>query len=182
MRILPLLALLAVSSAALAQTSAPPKVTIEPGPNVVLSAGGLAQMNGSVNCPVQLSAHHAHDTGMVRVSPRSDLPGQGYSLNFKPLNWRAVEQAKITLHGLAGAQVMPANGHPSKDATETFTVSPSTEPNHLFHSVVYVHKLTGVLWIQINDLTFADGTTWHESADSICRATPNGFMLVDATK
>lgn len=178
MRTVALFAALALSSAGIAQTPTPPKVTFVPGPNIVLRADALVQQDGSLNCPVQLSARHSRGTGMVEVSPRSEPHRQGYSIDFKPLGWRSVEEAKVTLHGMSGAQVVPVKGHAKSDATETVTVSPSTQPNHLFQSVVYLHKLTGVQWIEINELTFADGTTWHESADSICRVVPNGFMLV----
>lgn len=175
MRTVPLFASLILGSSLLAQSPVP-KMTVEPDQVIVL------QPNGSRNCPVQLSARHARDTGMVRVSPRSAPPGQGYSVTFRPLNWRSVEQATVTLHGLAGAQVVPVRDHPSGDATETFTVSPSTEPDHLWHSVVYVHKLTGVQWIELDELTFTDGTKWHRTADSFCRVAPNGFMLVTAAQ
>ncbi len=124
------------------------------------------------NCPVGFTARHAGHGTAVKVSPENrDRPGLSTQL---PAPGRALRRAG------QGHPPRPRRrpGHARRtdgikpDATETFTVTPSTEPNHLFHSVVYVHKLTGVLWIQINELTFADGTTWHESADSICRATP----------
>jgi hypothetical protein len=199
MRTLSLLAAVALSPSLLAQAPSPPgRFPLPPWnpipvqqpaaqapsttvlPPVILKAVPALEPPGNKNCPVALSARHSRDSGVVQVSPGSEPHRQGYSIGFKPLGPRSVEQARITLHGMSGAHVVPVKDHPA-DATESFTVSPSAGPNHLFQSVVYLDKLTGVQWIEINELTFADGTAWHESANSFCRVTPNGFMLVGAT-
>ena len=91
-------------------------------------------------------------------------------------------QADITLHGISGSHLVPAGERSSADATENFSVSPSSGPNHLFNTVVYLQKLTGVDWVELNEITFADGTKWHASATSTCRVAPNGFQLVASGK
>lgn len=151
-------------------------------PPLRLSPVHIVQSPGSQGCPVQLTAAHSREPGVVKVSPGSTPPGQGYSLTFRPTNSRGIRQAEVTFHGLAGAQVVPVKDHPAADATEDFTVSPSAGSNRLFQSVVYAHKLTGVQWIEIDELTFADGTHWQKSADSYCRVAPNGFMAVTSAK
>ena len=108
-------------------------------------------------------------------------PQRAVHLLFFPGSGHAVTQANLTLHGLAGAQYFLAGTKPASQATEVFSVSPARGENHTLTAVVYTQKLTGVQWIELNDLTFADGTQWHASATSICRVSPNGFRLVAAT-
>ncbi len=149
------------------------------------STGGvlmLAQPTGQ-NCPVGFSARHTGSGAMLSVSPKSRPQLQGYNITFQPRAGLGVAEAKLTLHGISGPHLRPANGNTDgATATESFTVSPSSGENHRFHSVVYVQKLTGVDWIELNEVTYADGTQWHESADAPCRVVPNGFMLVANTK
>ena len=151
------------------------------------SAPLLAQSSSAVvvttppagqNCPVALTARHSSQ-GAVRQVGQSPTQSQlGYTLTFTPTSARSITQARLTLHGLSGAHVIPA-GSSSSNATEDLTVAP-TAADHRFESVVYAQKLTGVQWIELNDITFADGTHWQKSATSQCIVTPNGFMLVNA--
>lgn len=179
MRIFALLSLLATSSFIAAQTT-------PTGPAVLVAPPA------SQGCPVNLSARHADDGATVMVSPQSARHGQGYHLAFQPNRSRGIVQVKLTLHGMAGYSIVPAScGGPNKpedrtgtgqDATDTFTVAPSADAKHFFHSTVFTEKLTGVQWVELNEIVFTDGTTWHESASASCRVAPNGFMLVAGGK
>lgn len=135
----------------------------------------------SNGCPVGFEAKHTPGGEVVRVSPSEKPHGTGYSLTFAPNGSRGIVLAKVTLHGLAGHQVVPAGNQSGTDATEDFTVKPSAETKHRFGTVVYAEKLTGVRWVELNELTYADGTAWHASQTSTCRVAPNGYMLVSAT-
>ncbi len=161
-----MLALLPLGLSALAQ--APAQSTS----SVVLMASRTA------GCPVGLEARHAQDGGLVSVSPTTRHSEQSYRILFSPSDEKAISQAKITLHGLAGGQVVPAAAAPKGDATESFTLSPAMGAKHLFRSTVSTGKLTGVQWVELDELTYSDGTQWHASATATCRVAPNGFMLV----
>jgi hypothetical protein len=132
-------------------------------------------------CPVGFSARHANQGATVKVSPQEKSRRQGYELNFVPDGQHGIAEARVTLHGLSGARVIPAGetAPAGSEASETFHLSPASGGNHLFRSTVYTEKLTGVLWVELNELTYADGTTWHESERGSCRITPNGFLLVN---
>ena len=173
MRHLLLFPLLAVTPLLLAQSAAPTSAVVLQAPQ-------------SQDCPVGLSARHANQGAVVNVSPRSSPQEQGYHVTFAPLQDHGIAQAKITLHGMSGAQLLPVGSHGDaglkpdtpKDITESFTVAPAAGAKHLFHSTVYTEKLTAVQWIELNEVKYTDGTTWHESVGSVCRVAPNGFMLV----
>ena len=140
----------------------------------------------SGNCPVGFAASRVTDIAMRRTASPIDSEAQkwprketlGLRLIFSPRADSTIAQARVTLHGLSGAQVMPASQHDLSESSESFAVSPSAGANDRFSSVVYTEKLTGVTWVELKELTYANGTVWHESANATCRVTPNGYMLV----
>jgi hypothetical protein len=136
----------------------------------------------SIGCPVALSARYS-SVGAVRQTAK-DAPHSalGYTVTFKPLNAHSIVQAKLTFHGLDGAQIMPAKSLGTSNATEDFTVAPSATDNQRFESIVYAQKLTGVQWIELDDITYADGTHWQKSANSVCLVVPSHLRLVNAQR
>ncbi len=133
------------------------------------------------NCPVGIEARHSSQ-GAVKQVRDAGAPHQlGYNIALNSLNFAPIRQASITLRGLAGAHVIPASTHAEADATETFTLTPGDSPKASFHSIVYTGKLTGVRWVELNEVTYADGTQWHQKEGSVCRVAPNGYMLVNAS-
>ena len=168
---LALLASTALAAPVIAQTSA------------ATQTANLTAVYGT-NCPVNVQATRG-SAGLVATSqpnatehakPIHD-PQRALHLFFLPGTGHAVAEANLTLHGLAGAQYFPATSN-SAHPTETFAIAPTAAQNHMLAAMVYAQKLTGVQWIELTDLTFADGTAWHSSANSTCRITPNNFRLV----
>jgi hypothetical protein len=159
-------ALLSVPSALFAQSTA----------NSVI----LVQTPQSQNCPVGIDARHSSQ-GAVEQVRRSGIPSQGYRIALRAFNTNLIRQASVTLHGLSGSQVMPVSMHNEDDAVETFTITPGAKPKAAFHSVVYTRQLTGVRWVELNDVNYADGTQWHQKTGSVCRVNLNGYLLVNAS-
>ncbi len=132
-------------------------------------------------CPVGLDARHADVGRLLSVKPSAHPPRQSYRLTLTPRGDRTIAQARVTLHGMSGAHVIPAAGeaHPAEPSSaESFNLAPSSGAHKLFHSTVFTEKLTGVQWVELNELTYADGSVWHESTAHPCRVAPDGFMLV----
>lgn len=139
------------------------------------------QSNGQ-GCPVGFQARRSPDGGLVSVAHSPKHHQQSYQLSFSPGPGHFIAQARITFHGLAGGRVIPAGYTTPGDATESFNISPSPDARHLFQSTIYTEKLTGVQWVELNELTYADGTKWQETGTASCRVAPNGFMLVAGTR
>jgi len=132
------------------------------------------------NCPIGVQAQHTPRGNVMQVSP-SRQPQLGYNIILRAFDGRLIRQAKVTLRGIVGAHVLPAAATDnSTDVTETFTLTPGDSPKPTFHSVVYAEKLTGVQWIEVDEVTYANGTQWHQTGGSICRVSPNGYLLVGA--
>ena len=134
------------------------------------------------NCPVGIAAQHTPGGIVLQVSPSTPHRPLGYNINLGAFDGRLIRHASVTLHGFIGAHFLPtaANNSPTTDATETFTLTPGHTPKPAFKSVVYPKKLTGVSWIQVDAVTYADGKEWHQTNGSVCRVTPNGFLPVTA--
>jgi hypothetical protein len=135
----------------------------------------------SQNCPVGVQAQHAPQGAVHQVNRPANHYKLGYNISLSSFDSRLIRQATITLRGLEGAQVLPASYGSSKaDATERFTISPGASPKPTFESIVYTQKLTGVLWIEVNQVSYADGTEWHQAPGSVCRVPPGGYLEVNS--
>lgn len=179
MRLLPVLAPLVLAGFPLfAQTSV---ITARNGAADTQKVIALQRFDGS-GCPVGFEAQHGQSGAVVNVTPAKNPPEQSYRITLLPRNERGIVQARVVLHGISGHQVLPAGNaeRPDADSSESFTLSPASDAHHVFRSTIYVERLTGVQWVELKELTYADGSRWHESAAGSCRVTPNGYMLVAA--
>ena len=131
---------------------------------------------GGQNCPVGLTARYSAQGTVKETGKAPSHSNLGYTVTFLP--GHSLKQAKLTLHGLDGVTFMPANDHSTSNASEDLTVAPSAIGNGQFESVVYAEKLTGVRWIELTDITYADGTRWQKSDKSTCVVVPSGLRLV----
>ena len=139
----------------------------------------------SRDCPVDLSANRLPGGDVLRVGAGGSPSRPAMKVTFRPASsssTAAIAGAKITLHGRAGGGVEPAGGRLAQEATEVFFVSPTAEAGRVFRSTLHVGRLTAVSFVEINELTYADGTRWHASEGSACRVAPSGYMLTAATR
>lgn len=170
--------LLLLSAAAIAQAPHPRRAALE-----TLNQTTVVLSSFSANCPVGFSANRLPGLKEQRVGlhgnpNRAAMGGIGLRLTFSPDTEDAITEAKVVLHGMAGAHVIPAAASLDAGASEPFSVRPFRVDNRLFHSTIYTHRLTGIQWIQLKQLSYADGTVWHESAEAPCDVPVNGFLLV----
>lgn len=134
----------------------------------------------STSCPVDLSAQPGVGPGMVIVITGKDNASQKLDLQLSNArSTLAVTRAQITVHGLtARGRITPAsNPNPATIAKQVdlqLTVAPgaSTSTGLLFKG------FTSVRWIDLDSLTYADGSTWHSSPRHNCQIVPSRFMLV----
>jgi hypothetical protein len=132
-------------------------------------------------CPVGIIAQHSPLGAVEQVRSSADHQ-LAYNITLRALDTRLITQARITLLGLSGPQVLliAQNNNSSPNATETFTLTPGATAKPSFDTVVYAHKLTGVRFIQLDDVTYADGTQWHQTSGHSCRVAPNNLLLVNS--
>jgi hypothetical protein len=107
-------------------------------------------------------------------------PEQGLHISLTNESAR-IKSAEITVYGVtAGSRVLPVNDEASHEISKTFVLHPSDGRNGLQEATVWIER-TGVLTrVELNSLTYADGSGWTESAGSKCRAVPSLFVPVAA--
>jgi hypothetical protein len=188
------LASLTLTAAALAQTASPPAT--HPGisklqlpqdsPDASLPSATKVTISTmpamGESCPVSLRAQPGTAPGMVIVGGGKTTASQKLNLrvtNF--INRRAITSAQITVHGLtAHGRISPASFRDSeadtvsKQVDLTLTVAPgaSASTDMLFKG------FTSVRWIDLDSITYADGSMWHSSPQRKCQVVPDRFMLV----
>ena len=138
----------------------------------------------SLNCPIAISARRWAPGGMALAQDRNAEPeGRRLYLHFITGLKSGLVAATVTLHGTDGKAraELTADGTSGPELQETFQLK--GDPNApIRSSSVSLRHLANVRWVAITELRFADGTSWHESADASCHITPNGFRLVDAER
>jgi hypothetical protein len=175
MRLVLVCSTLLLSAAAVSAQTASPTVK-GTSPRIV-----ILQAPQSFSCPLGFTADRLPGGRIEQVSPDASRPTLSFNVAVRSLNDRGIREATLIMHGIAGAQVIPAVGGDNADASESFALTPSKPEAHLIRAVVSPGKLTGVQWLELVDVTYADGSHWHQSSNSVCRIVPNNLLLVGAT-
>jgi hypothetical protein len=119
---------------------------------------------------------------MVIVVTGQDNASQKLDLQLSnPRDTRAVTHAQITVHGLtAHGRITPAASGSSATATvaKQVDLQLSVAPGASASAGLVFKGFTSVRWIDLDSLTYADGSTWHASPQHNCQIVPNRFMLV----
>jgi hypothetical protein len=194
--VLPALALAAASLCA-QQPTQNPVVTPEgsPAPNVAAAPQTntptvrhgdivILQSPGSVNCPVGISARKTPQGAVVQVNRNGKDRAAGLDIQIDPLSHSAITSAEVTVTGIAGAHVLAAgeNAAAPGDVSEHFTLNRSGAPRAHLRSTVYTTRITGIRFLTLDALTYADGTSWHQTAGAVCRVAPSLYLEVNAAR
>ena len=135
-------------------------------------------------CPVEFSAQRRSVTEIIQTKDGSSTPrtGQGLHLTFEQQQIRRIAETNITVHAYSTKpRLFPVSGEPAPDIAEDFHLSLSGEAANQLISNIWMNREGSIAWVELNDIVYANGTTWHKTDLSQCHATPNGFLLVNAT-
>jgi hypothetical protein len=156
------------------------------------SAGAMAQTDtapttiqfrlqkADMGCPVNVFAQRraAGEVSWAGVAtPREH--GQGLNLRFNRLAGPKIEMVKLTVYGLAGeGRTMYTNAPASQMVTESFALARPSAAESLLESKIWTSKMTVVQRVELNSITYTDGSMWVASQGSKCGAVPDNFQLV----
>jgi len=92
-------------------------------------------------------------------------------------NSKRVVAANVTVHGFAnkGRVVPTLSAQDSSDATKTFDVKFPAEPKEISTDLA-VPGFSAVSAIDLNSVTYADGSTWKLAAGSTCSSRIDPIM------
>ena len=132
-------------------------------------------------CPISLHARQAPGGDMMEVNGvRLKGIAQFLHLTVAAPNSKHIVEANVTVRGFAnkGRLVQTMSNQDSSDAAKTFDVRFLVGPGKEISADLRVPGLTAVSVIDLNSVTYADGSIWKLAAGSSCRSWIDGFMLV----
>ena len=140
----------------------------------------LVQMSSS--CPVRISVQHR--SGLERLEanqPQSKEIAQYLQVTMSNSKSVDIVGAQITAHGFdAKTRYLPAQLPltASPDLTKTVDLDLTVKSRGNESTDLRLARFTAVSWIDLDSVTYADGTTWHSSAGKTCHVVPELMRLV----
>ncbi len=136
-----------------------------------------------VNCPVGFSVERRSATEVVNVgqAPRHRA-SQRIRLTFSPFDTLGVARVDLVVHAASpNLQLLPAVAptEPQPDIDRSFQLG-ADGTSSLHQRDLWVDGVGSIQSVDLRSITYANGATWHPSANSTCRAVPNGLTLVSA--
>jgi hypothetical protein len=157
--------------------------TTRPGTQGEIHAVSLMSPLGS--CPVSLHARQSGVAARREVGSsqhRPDGVSQSLHLIVDNTESRRIVAANVTVHGFADNSrlVEVLSNQDSSDAAKTFDVRFSANSATEASADLRVPGFAGVSTIDLNSITYADGSIWKLAAGSSCRSWIDGLMLVSS--
>lgn len=135
------------------------------------------------SCPVSLHARQARGGDMWKVNggPISG-PAQMLHLIVTNPDSRQVVAANVTVRGFTdkGRMIQVMSSQNSYDAVKTFDVKFPAGPGKETAAELRVPGFSAAALIDLNSVTYSDGSSWKLAAGSSCRSWVDGLMLVSS--
>lgn len=132
-------------------------------------------------CPVTMWARHAPDGDSIKVNGALIKgPAQRLHLIVSNRDSRQIVAANVTVWGFTGKPrlTQTLTTHNASDASRTLDVRFAGEPNKELSADFGVPGLTAATTIELNSVTYADGSTWRLATGSACRSSIDGVMYI----
>ena len=145
--------------------------------------------NTSTGCPIDIQARHATQTPVSMDADEKNAPGtkvvpqlQRLQLTLTNPSSRDIVSAEFTAHGFSNkprAMELSA-GSNAPDLAKTIEIALGVKGKGHASRDLSLNHFTAVTSIDLNSITYADGTTWRAPSPAACSITPNLAMLVAA--
>lgn len=184
--VLPLVFLFAAANV-LAQQSA----TFDKSSGVVLTR----PLTPAADCPLGMKATHQPAVpaslnagpainGAPLVPRSSSAMAQRVRLTMTNLLPHKIVGAQFVVHGFSNKRraINLQNAAQSPDLAKTIDVVLEMKEKGEASRDLALSRFTAVTSIDLNSITYADGSTWHASSPDACSVTPDMMMLVASTQ
>lgn len=134
------------------------------------------------HCPIAMRAQHMPDGEIVTTKtakPRGI--GQWLHLTLTSRDSRRITKATFTVRGSSPkSRVMQTlgNGNDPSEVSATLAAEFTAGPDGHDLADLWVPGMTAVQSVEVSSLTYADGSTWNDTENTLCRVAPDGFMPV----
>jgi hypothetical protein len=139
------------------------------------------------SCPISMRVRQGIGNGVlvVKGGKRLDTVGSRLRLNLAPSQDRpgTVIAATVIVHGFNGKPgVFPlvATRDHASEITKTLAVSLTADDDNSFWSELLLPGLTGPNRVDLQSVTYVDGSIWKVALTDACHVAPDPFMLVAA--
>jgi hypothetical protein len=111
------------------------------------------------------------------VAPRTEQWFDLRMTNFLP---HEIVNAEITVHGFSHkGRFMPVSA-PAPDLAKTVDVALDVKGNSSASRELSFADFSTIRTIDVNSVTYADGSTWHASSPGACSVAPSLIMRISA--
>jgi hypothetical protein len=139
-------------------------------------------------CPIGLQVDHGsffferrtdYGSGLHQQMPLAHAV-QAIHLAMTNPSAREIVEVQFTIHGYSdkGRALFLMSGAP--DLTRKITLKRDIEGKGQASSDLSLSGFTAVSSVDVDSLTYADGSMWNATASGVCSVTPKAFMLVSA--
>jgi hypothetical protein len=150
----------------------------------------------STNCPVGLQVKHAtglptaigaegpsiNGKALPNGEARLSVQNLGVRLILTNLSPHSIVSAQVVVHGFSNKwRYVPLSGA-DPDLARTVDVALDVKGNGEASHNLSLSHFTAITAVDVNEITYADGSTWRTSSPGACSASPDLFMLVNAER
>jgi hypothetical protein len=137
----------------------------------------------SSDCPIGMRVQHGNGDQLLWAKDRP--VGIAQYLQVIMSNSKSVDivGAKITVYGFAAkTRYIPAQSPrtSSPDLTKTVGLDLMVKSKGGQSTDLRLPHFTAVSWVDLDSVTYADGTTWHSSVGKTCHVVPELMRLVSS--
>jgi hypothetical protein len=149
------------------------------------SGGTITVLPTVAGCPIGMQASQGVWDHTIRIregdKERGLQPfGQKISLTLKDPRHARITAATVRVHGLTGKNRMLQTGSEAgtPDAVTTIRLSFGPQGDAGVTGDLWVPGFTAVTLIELQEVSYSDGSTWKVSGTDICHVQPDPLMLI----
>jgi len=166
----------AMLSAQNATPAAAPDQPLQPAANFVV-------VLPAPTCPVSLHALQGSGTGLVAVRDAKPVSGPVQRIHLILGGGAAlrVAGAKAVVYGLSGkSQILHASPRDNErsDLTKTLDIRFAPEGDKSVAADLTLPGFTSVTSVQLESISYTDGTAWKVAGERACHVAPDPLMLI----
>lgn len=135
----------------------------------------------SMGCPVSLHAQHGSSGNILKVDKtRPAGIAQLLHLILADADARQIVEGSLTVRGISGkGRIAQARGSSDAgDVVKNLNVRFHPQEGANVAADMWAPGMTAVLSVELNSVTFADGSVWRFAGRDGCRVAPDPLMLI----
>jgi hypothetical protein len=138
------------------------------------------RIDSNFGCPVGFSASR-QATGQIMSAGDAKQPGptQALHLTLHRLSTPNIASIEVTVYGTAQKGLyLPVDSQSTSTVSKTFELHRISDSTTLSEADVRMNLAGSLDWADLISITYADGSSWHATANFQCRAVASNYLLV----